>query len=224
MTVCVFYLLVWASCSSRNCLWTSHLAGWSAARAMSAVMRFRLTEPASSQTERRSKGGWPRPNGWPGPWPCPAGCSLVASLCCCCSMYCRMFTSCTTALMPSPTAWLWRLQLATRTIPVWRGRKKMEGLYTYQKSNSNNRVKWIKLLYISLLKTQSINDLCYLLWCWQHSHAPQRRGQLHPWPVGSWCTSAPLMCDSDLAGSSSERQPSFSSRNFSVVARKPSPI
>lgn len=118
------YLLVWASCSSRKCLCTSHFAGWSAARAMSAVMRFSLTEPASSQTERRSKGGWPRPSGWPGPWPCPDGCSLVASLCCCCSMYWRMFTSCTTALMPSPTAWLCRLQLAMRMIAVWGGWKK----------------------------------------------------------------------------------------------------
>lgn len=118
--ICVGYLLVCASCSSKKCLWTSHLAGWSAARAMSAVMRFRLTEPASNQTERRSRGGWLRPKPWPGPWPCPAGCSRVASLCCC-SMYCRMLTSCTTALMPSPTAWLCRLQLATRTVPVWRG-------------------------------------------------------------------------------------------------------
>lgn len=120
---CLLYLLVWASCSSKKCLWTSHFAGWSAAKAISAVMRFMLTEPASSQTERRSRGGWP--NGCAGP--CPTVCNLVASVCCCCcSMYWRMLTSCTTALIPSPTAWSWRLQLATRMTPVcvewkWRG-------------------------------------------------------------------------------------------------------
>lgn len=104
-----------------------------------------LTEPASSQTERRSRGGWPRPNGCGGP--CPAVCNLAASACCC-SMYCRMLTSWTTALMPSPTAWLWRLQLATRMTPVCADRKEGGEISFYFVFITSH--KWLLLITLML--------------------------------------------------------------------------
>lgn len=135
----ISHLLVRLSCVSKKCLCTSCLEGWSAAKAMSAVMRPRLTEPASSQYALLNI-GW-RP---------------VLQLFTC-STYCRSWRSWMAALTPSPTDWLWRLQFAMRMAPIWK-----------QDLDINSDCLWVKqrkngLKPVNISHTTAQKDLSKLL-------------------------------------------------------------